>query len=60
MVEKEGKVSNTSISNLIGPRAFRSYVSPNIVDTCKLKKVKHEKPWMVKLATGIKKRFENE
>ena len=56
MVEKEGKVSNTSISNLIDPLAFRSYVSPNIVDTCKLNKVKHEKPWLVQLATSTKRK----
>ena len=54
MVEIEGKVSNTSFSILIDPGAFRSYVSPNIVETCKLNKVKHEKPWMVQLATGKK------
>ena len=28
MVEIEGKVSNTSISILVDPNAFRSYVSP--------------------------------
>ena len=54
MVEIEGKVSNTSISILIDPGAFRSYVSPKTVDVCKLDKVKHEKPWMVQLATGTK------
>ena len=35
--------------------AWRSYVSPKIVETCKLDKVKHEKPWMVLLATCTKK-----
>ena len=44
MLEIEGKVSNTSISTLIDPGACRSYVSPKIVDVCKLDKVKHEKP----------------
>ena len=59
IVEIEGKVSNTSISILIDPHASQSYVSPKVLDTCKLKKVKHEKPWKVKLATGTKERFQN-
>ena len=54
MVDIEGKVSNTSISILIDPGACRSYVSPKIVDVCKLDKVKHEKPWLVQLAMGTK------
>ena len=54
MVEIEGNIFNTSISILIDPDACRSYVSPKIVDLCKLEKVKHEKPWMVQLAMGTK------
>ena len=57
MVEIEGKVSNTSISILIDTDARRSYVSPKIVDTCKLNKVKHKKPWMVQLAIDTKRKF---
>ena len=57
IVEIEGKVSNTSISILIDPGSYQSYVSPKIVDLCKLDKVKHEKPWMVQLATGRKQNF---
>ena len=29
---------------------------PTIVDICKLGKVKHDKPWMVRLATGMKQK----
>ena len=54
MVEIEGKILNTYISILIDPGACRSYVSPKIVDVCKLGKVKHDKPWLVQLATGTK------
>ena len=54
MVEIEGKVSNTSISILIDPVAWRSYVSPETVDICKLDKVKHDKSWLLQLATGTK------
>ena len=54
MVEIEGKILNTSILILIDPSACRSYVAPNIVDLCKLGKVKHDKPWLVQLATDTK------
>ena len=56
MVEIEGKVSNTCISILIDLDAFQSCVSPKIVDTCKLNKVKHGKPWLVQLDTGTKRK----
>ena len=56
MVEIEGKILNTSISILIEPGACQSYVSPKIVDECKLGKVKHDKPWLVQLATGTKQK----
>ena len=56
MVEIKSKVSNTSISILIDPNACWSYVSPKIVETCKLDKVKHEKPWPVQLATSTKRK----
>ena len=54
MVEIEGKILNTSISILIDPVAFWIYATPKIVDVCKIGKVKHDKPWLVQLATGMK------
>ena len=33
-----------------------SYVSPKIMDVCKLGKVKHDKPWLVQLATSMKRK----
>ena len=54
MIEIEGKILNASISILIDPSACRSYASPKIVDVCKLGKVKHDKPWLVQLATCTK------
>ena len=45
---------NTYISILIDLGDCQSYVSLEIVDICKLGKVKHHKPWMVQLATGTK------
>ena len=54
MVKIEGKILNTYNSILIDPSAFQSYVSPKIIDVCKLGKEKHDKPWMVQLAIGTK------
>ena len=54
MVEIKGNILNTFVSILIDLGACRSYVVPKIVDLCKLGKVKHVKPWLVKLATGMK------
>ena len=56
MVAIEGKILNTSVSILIDLGACRSYVAPNIVDLCKLGKVKHVKPWLVQLATNTKRK----
>ena len=41
---------------MIDPCAFLSYVSPHIVETCKLGRVKHEKTSPVQLATGMKQK----
>ena len=54
MVEIEGKILNTYVSILIDPGAYQIYVAPNIVDLCKLGKVKNVKTWLVQLATGTK------
>ena len=54
MVEIEGKIWKTSISILIDPNVCRSYVSLKIVDEYKLRKVKHDQPWLVQLAIGTK------
>ena len=56
MVEIECKILNTSISILIDSVAFQSYVSPKIIDECKLGKVKHDKHWLVQLDTGTKRK----
>ena len=57
MVDIEGKILNTYISILIDSGACWSYVSPKIVDVCKLGKEKHDKPWLVQLAIGRKHKF---
>ena len=45
---------NTCVSILIDSSACWSYFAPKIVDICKLGKVKHDKPWLVQLATSTK------
>jgi hypothetical protein len=54
MVEIEGMINQKYVSILIDPGASLSYVSPIIVEDCKLNKVKHSKSWLVQLATGTK------
>ena len=54
MVAIEGKILNTSISIVIDVGAYRNYVLPKIIETCKLDKVKHEKLCLVQLAMGTK------
>jgi hypothetical protein len=56
VVEVEGKVNNNCISILIDLGATLSYVAPGVVDSNKLKKVKHTKSWLVQLATGTKRK----
>eukprot|EP00253_Pinus_taeda_P012702 PITA_12702 len=56
MVEFEGKISNLSIVVLIDPGATLSYVSPKVVEHCKLSSERFKNPWLVQLATGAKRR----
>ena len=55
MIEVEGKIDNHPIDILIYSGASHSYVDPNLVKRFKLKKCKHEKSWLVQLATGTKR-----
>eukprot|EP00253_Pinus_taeda_P009062 PITA_09062 len=56
MVEFEGNISKLTVSVLIDPGATLSYVSPKIVERCKLQSTKFKNPWLVQLATGAKRR----
>jgi hypothetical protein len=51
VVEIEGKINNTQIFVLIDPGATLSYFTLVIVESNKLKKIKHTKSWLVQLAT---------
>ena len=56
MVEVEGKLNQTPISILIDPGAILSYVSPDLVEKCKLSVENFAKSWLVQLATGAKRK----
>jgi hypothetical protein len=49
MVEIEGKINYSRISVLIDPRATLSYITPRIVESNKLKRMKDTKSWLVQL-----------
>ena len=51
MAEVQGMIQNFSISILIDPGASLSYISPSIVEKCKLLLKKFDKVWLVHLAT---------
>jgi hypothetical protein len=56
VVELEGMIANHPISILIEPSSNLSYVAPQTADKCKLKPIRHVKPWLVQLATGTKRK----
>ena len=59
MVEVQGMIQNQSVSILIDPGASLSYVSPSIVEKCKLSLKKFEKSWLVQLTTRTKRKVIN-
>jgi hypothetical protein len=56
VIEIEGKINNTRISILIELGATLSYITLDVVESNKLKKLKHTKSWLVQLATGTKRK----
>ena len=56
MVEVEGMINQTHITILIDPGASISYISPKLVEKCKLPIEKFENSWLVQLAIGAKGR----
>ena len=56
MVEVEGKINQIPISILIDTGANLSYISPNLVEKCKLSIEKFARSWLVQLATGAKRK----
>ena len=56
MVEVEDKLNQIPISILIDPRASLRYISPNLVEKCKLQVEKLKSSWLVQLATSAKRK----
>ena len=54
MVKIEGMIKGQPISIFIDPGASLSYISPRIVELCKLVPGKFDKSWLVQLATDTK------
>ena len=59
MVEVQGMIQNFFVSVLIDPGSSLSYISPSIVEKCKLPLKKFDKSWLVQLATGTKQKVVN-
>ena len=59
MVEVEGMLNQKPISILIDPGASLSYLSPSLVEKCKLLVDRFTKSWLVQLATGEKRKVIN-
>ena len=56
MVEVEGMINQTPITILIDIGASLSYISPEMVEKCKLLVEKFENSWLVQLAIGAKRK----
>jgi hypothetical protein len=56
MIEVEGMINNQALIILIDLGASHSYVDPRVVEILHLTRRKHEKSWLVQLATGTKRK----
>ena len=57
MIEVEGMINNQTISILIDSGAIHSYIDPKMVESFHFPRSKHGKSWLVWLATGTKRKF---
>jgi hypothetical protein len=56
MIEVEGIINNWTFIILINSGASHSYVDPRVVEILHLSIRKHERSWLVQLATGTKRK----
>jgi hypothetical protein len=56
MIEVEGMINNHASTILIDSGASHSYIDPRVVESFQLSRSKHEKSWLVQLATGTKRK----
>jgi hypothetical protein len=57
MIEVEGNIDNHPIEILIDSGASHSYINFNIIEIFHLQRSKHNKYWLVQLATGDKRKI---
>jgi hypothetical protein len=57
MIEVEGMINNRPFTILIDSGASHSYINPRLVESFHLSRRKHEKSWLVQLATGTRRKF---
>jgi hypothetical protein len=56
MIEVEGMINNQPFTILVDSGASTSYGDPRVVESLHLSRIKHEKSWLVQLATGTKRK----
>ena len=57
MIEVDGKILEKPIFILIDYGSTLTYISPRLVDLCKMRKYDFEKSWLVQLAIGTKRKL---
>jgi hypothetical protein len=60
MIEVEGKIDNQPIQILIDSGDSHSYINSNVVERFHLQMSKHNKSWLVQLATGAKRKINDQ
>ena len=56
MIEVEGMINNHAFTILIDSGASHSYIDPKVVERFIFPRRKHDKYWLVQLATGAKRK----
>jgi hypothetical protein len=59
MIEVEGMINNQTIATLIDSGASHSYIDPKMVESLHFPRRKHEKSWLVQLATRAKRKVDD-
>ena len=57
MIEVEGMINNQTLAILIDSGASHIYIDPKLVESFQLPRRKHGKSWLVQLATGARRKF---
>jgi hypothetical protein len=57
MIEVEGMINNQTLAILIDSGDSHSYIDPKMVESLQLLRSKHRKSWLVQLAIGARRKF---